>query len=402
MSEHVTTIDFMIIGAGIVGLTIGRELQRTFPDAHVVIVEKEASPGLHASGRNSGVLHSGIYYPADSLKARFTLEGNKAWQTYCEENELRLDRCGKLVVARNEVELQGLDTLLKRGQVNGVEVHALDAQQAREIEPRVRTYERALFVPSTATVDPHELLEAQHADFSAAGGIVLCGYPYKGHLGNNRVQVGSERYQAGVIINCAGLHADRIAKDFGFGRRYSVLPFKGLYLYASPEASAPRAHVYPVPDLRNPFLGVHFTRTLDGSTKIGPTAIPALWREHYKGFSGYSTRDLLGIVARELHMLATNRNGFRRLAWQELKKQRRAYMLIDAADLMEGVDAMGFHKWGKPGIRAQLVDRRDNTLVMDFVTEGDAKSVHVLNAVSPAFTCAIPFAKYLVNTCLTK
>ncbi|PYF99445.1 L-2-hydroxyglutarate oxidase LhgO [Thioalkalivibrio sp. ALE21] len=396
-----TTTDFLIIGGGIIGLTIAREIQHRQPGASITVLEKEAGLGRHASGRNSGVLHSGIYYTADSLKARFTRDGNAAWQAYCEERELPLDRCGKLIVARNAEEHARLTTLEERGAANGVEVQRLDEAETRAIEPRARTVGHALFVPSTATVDPNRLVAAQQADFTTAGGTLLCGHPYRGHFGNNTVLAGHERIQAGTVINCAGLYADRVAHDFGFGLRYTLLPFKGLYRYADRGTEAPRTHIYPVPDLRHPFLGVHFTRTVDGHTKIGPTAIPALWREHYGGPSGFRLRELLEVAGRELHMLATNRNEFRTLAWYELRKRRRAHMVADAATLLEGAEAMGFHRRGQPGIRAQLVERDSNQLVMDFVIEGDDRSVHVLNAVSPAFTCAIPFAQHVVNQCLT-
>lgn len=396
-----TTTDFLIVGGGIIGLTIARELQRRQPGASITILEKEAAPGFHASGRNSGVLHSGIYYTADSLKARFTRDGNLAWQAYCEERNLPLDRCGKLIVARNAEEHIRLQALEERGAANGVEVQRLDVAETRAIEPRARTWGHALFVPSTATVDPIRLVEAQQIDFTAAGGTLLCGHPYRGHLGENTVQAGNERIQAGTVINCAGLYADRVAHDFGFGQRYTLLPFKGLYRYADSDAEAPSTHIYPVPDLRHPFLGVHFTRTVDGHTKIGPTAIPALWREHYGGPSGFRLRELLEVAGRELHMLANNRNDFRTLAMHELRKQRRAHMVADAATLLKGAEAMGFHRRGQPGIRAQLIERDSNQLVMDFVIEGDARSVHVLNAVSPALTCAIPFAQHVVNQCLT-
>ena len=145
---------------------------------------------------------------------------------------------------------------------------------------------------------------------------------------------------------------------------------------------------------------MHFTRTLDGGTKIGPTAIPALWREHYGGLGRFRARELMEVASRELHMLLTNRNNFRKLAWQELRKQSRRHMINDASTLMSDLEAMGFQRWGRPGIRAQLVERADNKLVMDFVIEGDGRSIHVLNAISPAWTCAIPFAEHVVNRLL--
>lgn len=394
--------DYLIIGAGIIGLSIARELQQRDSSAKIIIVEKEPIPGVHASTRNSGVLHSGIYYNADSLKARFSRDGNAAWQVYCLEHHLPLDRCGKLIVARDEVEHARLDTLEERGATNGVEVIRVDEQAARSIEPRVRTVGHALFVPSTATIDPKSVVSSLCAQFVAANGTLLCAHPYREHRSKNLILAGAERIHAGTVINCAGLYADRIARSFGFGLNYTLLPFKGLYRYADAGAEAPRAHIYPVPDLRHPFLGVHFTRTVDGLTKIGPTSIPAFWREQYEGLGGYRTRELLEVVGRELSMFVTNNNDFRTLAVQELRKNRRATMVAEAARLLEGAEAMGFFRIGKPGIRAQLVERESNQLVMDFVIEGDAHSVHILNAVSPAFTCAIPFAKHVLRTFLQR
>lgn len=394
------TTDYLVIGAGIVGLTVARELQRRDPGAEVTVIDKEDSLGRHASGRNSGVLHSGIYYPADSLKARFTRNGNLAWQRYCLERDIPVDRCGKLVIARDEGEHAQLKTLEDRGAANGVEVHRLDESQARECEPRAHTVMNALFVPSTATADPQQLLDAQRDDFVDAGGRLRLGHPYQAYFGRNTLQAGEERIQAGHIVNCAGLYADKIAHDVGFGGDYTLLPFKGLYHYSRRDAEAPSCHIYPVPDLRNPFLGVHFTRTLDGRTKIGPTAIPALWREHYGGLMGFKLREFGEVAARELHMLGTNRNNFRHLAWQEIRKYRVDNMLSDASTLMAGVEHMGPWEAGKPGIRAQLVNRKSNELVMDFVIDGDSRSTHVLNAISPAWTCALPFAEHVVDLAL--
>lgn len=394
----VTNTDFLIIGGGIIGLTIARELQRRNPAASVIILEKETTPGQHASGRNSGVLHSGIYYTADSLKARFTRDGNQEWQSYCEEYDLPLDRCGKLVVTRSIDELSGLDILEQRGKDNGVQVQRLDETEMCAIEPGAITVGQALFIPSTATVDPVKLVQAQQHDFLKQGGQLLCNHPYHTYQGKNTVEAGGERLSAGHIINCAGLYADRVARDFGFSQHYTMLPFKGLYLYADDAAKSPRTHIYPVPDLRNPFLGVHVTRTVDGRTKIGPTAIPALWREHYGGVGGFNFRELFAIAARELQLFVSNHNGFRRLALSELCKQRKGVMVKEAGELMKDTESLGPYRWGRPGNRAQLLDTRTQTLVMDFVIEGDKDSTHVLNAVSPAFTCALPFARHVIDT----
>ena len=394
------TTDYLIIGAGIIGLTVAREFQRQDPGARVMCIDKESSIGKHASGRNSGVLHSGIYYPSDSLKARFTREGNLAWQAYCDEKALPIDRCGKLIVARNQTEHNQLAILQARARDNEVSVKRMDTLQIQELEPRALTYKDALFVPSTATVDPMQLLGAQQADFVQAGGKLLLNHPYHGREENRIIRSGQERIKAGKVINCAGLYADKVAHDFGFGLRYTLLPFKGLYHYAKLDMIAPRCHIYPVPDLRNPFLGVHLTRTMNGGTKIGPTAIPAFWREHYGGLSGWRFNEFFEVISRELQMLVTNRNNFRSLAWQEIRKYRSQTMINEAAMLMAGVAITEFDRTGRPGIRAQLVERSNNQLVMDFVIEGDEYSTHVLNAISPAWTCAMPLSEYVVAQCL--
>jgi L-2-hydroxyglutarate oxidase LhgO len=389
--------DFLIIGGGIIGLSIARELQQRHPSASIALLEKETQTGTHASGRNSGVLHSGIYYSSDSLKARFTRDGNYAWQNYCEERNLPLDRCGKLVLAPNESDHIGLDTLEERGRHNGVEVQRLDEYETHEIEPRANTLGYALFVPSTSTVDPARINIAMTNDFIEGGGKLHLDTPYLHNLGQNSIRAGSKIFSAGHIINCAGLYADRVAQDFDFGHAYTMLPFKGIYLYASSGMAELRTHIYPVPNLDNPFLGVHFTRTVDGKTKIGPTAIPALWREQYQGLRNFRVDELAEIGIREWQLFTTNHNNFRKLAWQELQKQRKSRLIADAALLLDGTKSMGFRHWGKPGIRAQLIERKSNNLVMDFVIEGDAHSTHVLNAVSPAFTCALPFASHVVD-----
>jgi L-2-hydroxyglutarate oxidase LhgO len=175
------------------------------------------------------------------------------------------------------------------------------------------------------------------------------------------------------------------------------MPFKGLYLYSDEPAGAIRTNIYPVPDLKNPFLGVHFTVTVDGRAKIGPTAIPALWREHYQGIGRFRASEFVTIMAQTIGLLVSSRFGFLRLAAQEALKYSRARMVSLAGALVEGVKPEHYRRWGRPGIRAQLVNVATRTLEMDFVLEGDSKSMHVLNAVSPGFTCALPFSDYVCD-----
>jgi len=391
------TTDFLVVGGGILGLTLALELKRRQEDSSVTLLEKEPACGLHASGRNSGVLHAGFYYSADTLKAQLTREGNRQLAAYCTERGLRLDNCGKLVVAKDAADLAGLEELQRRGRTNGVELEVLSVDDVRRLEPRARTYERALFSPSTATVDPAEIVASLVRDARAAGIVLLTGAAYQGRARGRAVLTSAGTIDAGYVVNAAGLYADRVARDFGFSERYRILPFRGRYLVAPPGALGVRTHVYPVPALANPFLGVHVTRAVDGSVKIGPTATPAFWREQYDGWRNFKLGECLSIAGRELGMLVRNDFGFRRLALAELRAYGRRGLVRRAARLVDGVRAARFRRWGRPGIRAQLFDVRERRLEMDFRYEGDDRSFHVLNAVSPAFTCALPLAEYLVQ-----
>jgi L-2-hydroxyglutarate oxidase LhgO len=375
---------------------VALELRRRYPGAPVALLEKEADWGRHASGRNSGVLHAGFYYSSDSLKARFAREGNRRLTAYCADRGLPINRCGKLVVARNAAELAGLDELLRRGRANGVALEELTAAEAHRIEPRATTFERALFSPTTASVDPVAVLRSLVQDARDAGVALSPGTAYLGRAGA-AVRTSAGTMTPGYVVNAAGAYADRVAHDWGFGAQYRILPFRGLYLEAQPGSPTFRTHIYPVPDLAQPFLGVHVTVGVSGRTTLGPTATPAFWREHYGGMRGFSLAECASIVAREAGLFLRNDFGFRRLALDELRKYSRRHLVALAAQLAEGIRAEHFRRWGPPGIRAQLVDIRERRLEMDFKFEGDDRSFHVLNAVSPGLTCAMPFAAHLVE-----
>ncbi|MBF0178292.1 MAG: L-2-hydroxyglutarate oxidase [Magnetococcales bacterium] len=388
--------DYLIVGGGVVGLNLALEARRRHPKRRVVVLEKESACGKHASGRNSGVLHAGFYYTADSLKARFCREGNHLMTRYCQERGLRINRCGKLVVARQETDLPVMEELLRRGAANGVELESLSLSQAQVLEPRVRTVDRAIHSPTTSSVDPKEVMGALAEDARSAGVDIRVGTALLGwERGVARTTNGD--VSAGYLINAAGLYADRIAHMCGFGLQSAILPFKGLYLYSDEPVGALRTHIYPVPDLANPFLGVHYTLTVDGHAKVGPTAVPAFWREHYEGLSGFRWQESMEIVWREMGLFLRNDFGFRQLAWQEMQKYRRREMVRQAGVLATAVDEKHYRRWGPPGVRAQLVNLRNHRLETDFRYEGDRGSFHVLNAVSPGFTCAMPFGRYLFD-----
>ncbi|MBL8053918.1 MAG: L-2-hydroxyglutarate oxidase [Nitrospira sp.] len=390
------TYDFLIIGGGVIGLSIARELRARRSDASILLIEKEPSCGAHASGRNSGVLHAGFYYSPDSLKAKFTRLGNERLTAYCQAKQIPLNTCGKLVVAKDAADLPSLDELVRRGQINGIELQPLTEAEAKSIEPRVKTYQRALFSPRTSTVNPLHVVNSMQQDAIREGIHIQCGTAYRGR-DNGTVRTNQDSIAAGYVVNAAGLYADKIAMDYGFSEKYRILPFKGLYLYSDEPPGSIRTNIYPVPDLRNPFLGVHFTITADGKAKIGPTAIPAMWRENYEGLGNFDLGELMEVASRGLGLLTGAGFDFRRLAMEEITKYSRSKMVSLASVLADGVDERNYQKWGRPGIRAQLLDITKKKLEMDFVLEGDDRSMHVLNAVSPAFTCSLPFAGYVCD-----
>ena len=318
-------------------------------------------------------------------------------QAYCREYNIAINPSRKLVVARDANELPGLHELKRRGDANGVAVELISAAEAQTIEPHARTHEQALYSPNTATVNPEAItLHIKHG-LQHAGVEVLTGCGYEQRLSANRIMAGGRVFEAGFIINAAGLYADRIAKDFGFGAPYTILPFKGVYLKYNGALPPLKTNIYPVPNLNNPFLGVHFTITGGGEVKIGPTAIPAFWREHYHGMENFSLREMAEILRWQAELFATNAFGFRSLALEEMRKYQRSHLAGLAMGLVNGLKPEDFSIWSRPGIRAQLLDTRTRKLVQDFAVEGDAASAHVLNAVSPAFTCSLPFADWMVE-----
>ncbi|MFZ4741846.1 MAG: L-2-hydroxyglutarate oxidase [Bacteroidales bacterium] len=390
--------DYLIIGGGIIGLSIARDLANRFPTAKIALLEKEADVAYHSSGRNSGVLHAGFYYTADSLKAKFTRDGNKQMREYCYANKLRINECKKVVVAKDESELPSLFELDKRGKANGVDVTIIDEKELFEIDPNVKTFKHALYSPSTATVDPVEVNQAVKNELKQKGVTFFFGEAYSARVEGNKIKTSKGNiYSATKLINAAGLYADKVAKDFGYSKKYTIIPFKGVYLKYHGHDKPVSVNVYPVPNLKNPFLGVHFTVTVDGTVKIGPTSMPAFWRENYKGFDQFSASETINILSWEARLFISNAFGFRNLAIDEIKKYNMKYFAGLAENLVKKLDVKGFDEWGKPGIRAQLLNMQTKELVMDFVVEGDKDCIHVLNAVSPAFTCSFPFAKWVVD-----
>ncbi|MBU6245954.1 MAG: L-2-hydroxyglutarate oxidase [Actinomycetales bacterium] len=391
------TSDVVVIGGGIVGLALADAWLERQPGSSVLLLEKEPALAAHASGRNSGVLHAGFYYAPDSLKARLTRRGNQLLRAFCAERGVPVRQTGKVVVAQSPEELPALHELLRRGQANGVPLELVDEAGLHDLEPLARTVEQALWSPSTAVASPSAVVEALAQRVRDRGGEVA--------LGTAAVSAGpgwviTDRLgtvSAGHVINAAGLYADTVAHWFGVGTEYRMLPFKGLYWYGSWEPGRLQRHVYPVPDPRNPFLGVHLTVTVDGRVKIGPTAIPALWREDYGGLGGFDAGETWQVARTFPRFLRSAHHDVPGLIRTELPKYARRHLVRQAAGLVPSVRAEDFRIKGRPGVRAQLLHLPTRRLEMDFVVRPGERSTHVINAVSPAWTSALAVAEYVMR-----
>lgn len=390
------TAGIVICGAGVVGLSIARELAAAGHD-DILILDKEPETGRHASGRNSGVLHAGIYYAPGTLRAVSCLEGNRRMHRYCQEHGLPLLNTGKVIVARDEGELPTLRELFERATQNGARVELIDEKQLAEIEPNARTTGQALYSHYTSVVDPRAILACMQRELADSGRVRFAfGARFLG-LGRAEGRRLLVRTTAGEIscaffLGAGGAYGDVIAHAFGLGRDYRLIPFKGIYRKLRPErAHLIRGSVYPTPNIRNPFLGVHFTRGVHGDVYLGPTAIPALGRENYGLFSGIDA-EAPSILLRDALLFLRNRK-FREVALEEPRKYSSTYFFNDARKLVKELSPSDLMASPKAGIRPQLVDIKKNELVMDFVVEGTDASVHILNSISPAFTSSLSFAE---------
>jgi L-2-hydroxyglutarate oxidase LhgO len=388
--------DIAVIGGGIVGLALADAWLARHPGSSVLVLDKEERLAEHASGRNSGVMHAGFYYAPDSLKAQLTRRGNQMLKAFCAERGVPVRETGKVVVTTSAEQLTSLDELYSRGQTNGVPLEMVDEAALREIEPLARTHERALWSPSTAVADPVAVVEALAARVRERGGEVRLGTPLI-EAGPGWVRTPYQRIEVGHTINAAGLYADRVAHWFGVGEDYAMLPFKGLYWYSSWPAGRLQRHVYPVPDPRNPFLGVHLTVTVDGRTKVGPTAIPSLWREDYAGLRGIKPREFAKIARLYPRFLRSTHHDVPGLVRSEVPKYSRRYLVGQASALVPSVSTEDFRERGRVGVRAQLLHVPTGRLEMDFVVEPGERSTHVLNAVSPAWTSSLAMAERIVE-----
>lgn len=392
--------DFVIVGAGILGLSIARELRKRYPNEKILLLDKEKELGLHASGRNSGILHAGIYYKSDSLKAKFCLNGLREMAKYCDENNLPISRIGKIILPTNADEELVLQDLYKRSQVNGSGARLIANDELRRMEPFVNfTAKTAIFSPETAVIAPkkvvnhlYQSLLRQNVEFKLSS---LCN---KFAPKQKKLFVNNQEISYGHLFNTAGLYADTVAFACGLSERYTMIPFKGMYYELTDNAKININHlIYPVPDMNVPFLGVHFTKSIDGKVYIGPTAIPVLGREHYSGLQGINFSETLKVFSYISLQYLTNKQGFRNYAHQEIPRFIKKYFITQARAMIPSLQEKDIIKSKKVGIRAQLFDIEKKELAMDFIVHNTENATHVLNAVSPAFTSSFSFATYVVN-----
>lgn len=394
--------DVLILGGGVVGLATGISLLQARPALKVIIAEKEKQLALHASGRNSGVIHAGFYYSPDSLKAKFCRDGNKELRILAKKYNILVRDVGKVVVTRNTEELSRLETLYQRGVANGVELEVREAKDLKNIEPLAVTYEKFLWSPTTAVSDSKAIVDAMRQEFIVLGGQIDFDKKIQLTVANNEVRDATDTYNATHIINAAGAQADRISRSVGVGTEYAMLPFMGVYR-ATAEKNLPLQRlVYPVPHPINPFLGVHFTLTLDHKVKIGPTAIPIAGREQYSFLNGWSASDIAQAVKGMTSLIRGDSHDFGAILKTEWPKMIQSMLVKESTELVPTADTVKDWHRKPPGIRAQLVHLPTGKLVQDFVVKTLSNSTHVLNAVSPGWTSALPFGRWVAETLVNR
>jgi L-2-hydroxyglutarate oxidase len=395
--KNIEKCDYLILGAGAIGLSIGIALLESRSSLKVIIAEKEKFIGMHASGRNSGVLHAGFYYSPDSLKAKFCRDGNKELRKVAKKHSIEVRDVGKVVVARNDDESSRIDNLFERGIKNGVDIELKSADELKLFEPLAVTHERFLWSPSTGVSDPKAINQALMNDFVSLGGKIDFGTEVTLVQKNSEIYDSSLKYDAKHFINASGAQSDRIARKVGVGLEYAMLPFMGVYR-ATEEKNLPlKRLVYPVPHPMNPFLGVHFTLTVDHKVKIGPTAIPISGREQYSFIEGWSASDIGQAFKGMKSLIHGNSHDLRTILKTEWPKIIQSRLVKESTELVPSANQV--KDWAKkpPGIRSQLVHLPSGKLEQDFVVRSEANATHILNAVSPGWTSAIPFAKWVVE-----
>jgi len=395
------TYDLVLIGGGIVGVSTAWQLQRRFPDAAILLIEKEAGLARHQTGHNSGVIHAGVYYQPGSLKAEFCRRGAAQTFAFCREHRLPFEQCGKLLVATDAREVERMAALEERCRQNRIDTQRLSQADLKRREPHI-TGLAALFVPATGITDYRKITAKMAGLFTALGGEIKAGRPARAlqeKAAGVALRVGAEPVHTRYLVVCGGLMADRLALQMGIEIDFRIVPFRGEYFKLASRHNRIVSHlIYPIPDPDLPFLGVHLTRMIDGAVTVGPNAVLGWKREGYGRFN-LDLRESLGmfrfpgfwrvIGANLTSGLSECRDSFYRPGY--LKRVRKYCPELTLADLRPY----------PAGIRAQAV-KNDGSLVHDFLFAESRRSLHVCNAPSPAATSAMPIGEYLCDLVAAK
>jgi (S)-2-hydroxyglutarate dehydrogenase len=388
--------DFVVIGGGIVGLSTARALLERDPGARLLLLEKEGGWARHQTGHNSGVIHSGIYYKPGSYKARFCREGARALVEFCGERGIEYEICGKVIVATEPGELRLLDALYERGLKNGLEVEKIGPGGLKELEPHASGL-AAIRVPSTGIVDFKRVAEEFAALVREKGGELRTGTRVEGvSEGGREVEVRTDKgaFSAGALVNCAGLYSDRVARLCGVDPGARIVPFRGEYYELRPEKRyLVKNLIYPVPDPSFPFLGVHFTRSIDGMVEAGPNAVLGLAREGYKK-TDFDLKDFVEEITYPALWRLARKNWRTGLGEIHRSLSRKAFVrgLKRLVPEVEEGDVVPI----SAGVRAQAL-KEDGAMVDDFLISEGERSIHVLNAPSPAATASIPIGQEIAR-----
>ncbi|KST66474.1 L-2-hydroxyglutarate oxidase [Mastigocoleus testarum] len=388
--------DFAIIGGGIVGLSIGMKLSQTYPEASILILEKENQWAAHQTGNNSGVIHSGIYYKPGSFKAKFSRDGCRSMVEFCQEHNIDHEVCGKVIVATDSSELPRLENLYQRGLENNIEVKRIGPEEVKEFEPHVNSV-GGIYVASTGIVNYKQVCFKYAQIIAEGGGDLRLNTKVQKILtrGNSQIlETNNGTFEANFIVNCAGLYSDRVAKLGHVNPQAKIVPFRGEYYELTPEKRyLVKGLIYPVPNPDFPFLGVHFTRMIDGSVHAGPNAVLSLKREGYKK-SDFNLRDFTEVMAYPgFWKLAAKHadEGIKEII-RSFSKAAFVQSLQKLIPEVQAQDVVPTHA----GVRAQAL-MRDGKLVDDFLIVQGQNSIHVCNAPSPAATSSLEIGKAIVE-----
>jgi L-2-hydroxyglutarate oxidase len=390
-----TTYDYAVIGGGIVGLSTAMQLAQGCPNARILVLEKEASPAKHQTGRNSGVIHSGIYYKPGSYKARFARAGSSSMVDFCREHDIPHEVCGKVIVATQQNELQRLDMLFQRGQQNGLPVKKISPAEVNEIEPYVRCL-AGIQVPTTGITNYRKVSEKYLELFLEYGGEARFENEVRrieDHGRTHMIETTKGEYETKFLINCAGLYSDRITRLAGKEPNVKIVPFRGEYYELVPsKRHLVKTLIYPVPNPDFPFLGVHFTKMIDGSVHCGPNAVLAFKREGYKK-TDFNLRDFCETMSYHGFWKLAGKNfgeGMKEI-YRSLSKSAFVRSLQQLIPEVQAADLAPC----EAGVRAQAL-LNDGSLVDDFLLVREKNCLHVCNAPSPAATASLEIGKAIV------